>query len=61
MTGQDRSGHVSTGQDRSGNVSTGRDISGNVLPELTQETKKLLAEEPTQETKIKLLELAQET
>ena len=37
-----------------------RDSSGIVLPELSQETKKVLAE-PTQETKIKLPELAQET
>ena len=49
-----------TGQDRSEQVRTGWDSSGNVLPELTQETKKGLAE-PTQETYIKLPELAQET
>ena len=58
--GRDWSVQVRTGQYRSGQVSTGQDSSGNVLPELTQETKKVLAE-PTQETKIKLLELPQET
>ena len=51
---------VRTGQDRSEKVRKGQDRSGNVLPVLTQETKKLLAE-PTQETRMKLPELAQET
>ena len=51
-TGQYRSVQVRTGQDRSEQVRTGRDSSGNVLPELTQETKKLLVKR-TQKTKIK--------
>ena len=59
MTGQDRSIQVGTRQYRSGQVRPGRDSSVNVLPELTQETKKVLAE-PTQETEKALPELGQE-
>ena len=49
-----------TGLDRSEKVRTGVESSGNELPELTQETKKVLAA-LTQKTKIKLPELARET